>query len=214
MKYVLLSTLFFIIACGQQKKYHKQTDEEQASINSDAVRKILYFQNKLNSEFKDPESSPLPDRFRKDFEGLDFFMPDTNYIVTAKLQRTPDAEPFLLPTTTSRKSHEKLYAIAHFVLNGIEHQLEIYQSLELLDEEGYEDYLFLPFLDNTNGEETYAGGRYIDLKEPEGDSIVIDFNRAYNPYCVYNKKYSCPLVPRQNYMKTKVLAGVKDFIKH
>lgn len=202
------------MACGQQKKYHDQSADEQASIKSDAYREILNFQNELNLEFQDPESSPLPDRFRKDFEGLDFFEPDTTYIIKAELERTPDATPFLLPTTTDRKSHEKLFGIAHFMLNGVTHELEIYQSLDLLDEEGYEDYLFLPFLDETNGEETYAGGRYIDLRLPEGDSIVIDFNRAYNPYCVYNKKYSCPLVPRQNYMKTKVFAGVRDFKKH
>ena len=82
-----------------------------------------------------------------------------------------------------------------------------------MQEEGYEDYLFLPFTDKTNGEETYAGGRYIDLSIPEGDSITIDFNKAYNPYCAYNKKFSCPLVPSVNALDTKVLAGVKDFKK-
>ena len=100
-----------------------------------------------------------------------------------------------------------------FELNGIAHELEVYRSLDLIGEEGYEDYLFLPFADESNGESTYGGGRYIDLTIPEGDVLVIDFNRAYNPYCVYNKKYSCPLVPRQNYLKTKVKAGVKDFKK-
>ena len=89
--------------------------------------------------------------------------------------------------------------------------MTVCQSMELLEEEGYESYLCLPFLDETNGSETYGGGRYIDLNIPEGDSLELDFNRAYNPYCVYNKKYSCPLVPRQNYLKTKVRAGVKDF---
>ncbi|MBT8180249.1 MAG: DUF1684 domain-containing protein, partial [Eudoraea sp.] len=45
----------------------------------------------------------------------------------------------------------------------------------------------------------------------EGNSIVIDFNRAYNPYCVYNKKYSCPIVPKRNLLNTKITAGVKSF---
>jgi uncharacterized protein (DUF1684 family) len=66
-------------------------------------------------------------------------------------------------------------------------------------------------LDDTNGAETYAGGRYIDLAIPGGDSIVIDFNRAYNPYCAYNKKYSCPLVPKVNTLTTEIRAGVKAF---
>jgi hypothetical protein len=122
--------------------------------------------------------------------------------------------PFLMPTTTERKSEEVVYGVVHFQLNGEEHQLEVYRNKELMLQEEHKDYLFLPFTDNTNGEETYAGGRYIDLSVPKGDSIRIDFNKAYNPYCAYNKKYSCPIVPSVNALDTKVLAGVKDFKKH
>jgi len=214
MKY--LSCLFLVVcflACGQEKKYHNNKKESIAELPN-AVVDILEFQATLNTEYKDPETSPLPDRFRKDFETLDFFEPDTNYVVVAKFKRTPDAVPFKLATTTGRKTEEVLYGIAHFELNGKTHQLEIYQSLDLMDQEAYKDYLFLPFLDNTNGEETYGGGRYIDLTIPDkDDQIVINFNKAYNPYCAYNKKYSCPLVPRQNYVETKVMAGVKAFKK-
>ena len=213
MKYsYLLFLSLSLLACGQEKKYHKTEDQTEVG-NSTEITTILEFQKELNSEYKDPETSPLPDRYRKDFDGLDFFAPDTNYIVKARFERTPDAVPFMLSTTTDRKTEEVLYGIAHFQLNGEKHELEIYQSLGLIDQKKYENYLFLPFLDDTNGEETYGGGRYIDLTIPDGDTITIDFNKAYNPYCTYNKKYSCPLVPRQNYLKTKVMAGVKAFTK-
>ena len=211
MKYAILLSVLFIMACGQGKKYHDK--EKTVAVESDLVADILNYQKEQNESFKDPDSSPLPDKYRKDFEELDFFKPDTSYIVKARFERTPNAEPFFMPTTTDRESQEVVYGIAYFTLNGTEHQLEVYQSLELLEDEEYEDYLFLPFLDNTNGEETYGGGRYIDLTIPEGDTLVIDFNKAYNPYCVYNKKYSCPLVPRQNYLRTMVRAGVKNFNK-
>lgn len=208
------STLFFLfvlmVACGQEKKYH---DGKKEVPDSPLVAEIMEFQEELDESFKDPETSPLTDKHRKDFEGLDFFAPDTSYIVTARFERTPDAIPFFMPTTTDRKTQEVLFGIAHFTLNGEERQLEVYRSLELMKQEEYKDYLFLPFLDATNGEETYGGGRYIDLSIPEGDTLVIDFNKAYNPYCAYNKKYSCPLVPRQNYLRTKVRAGVKNFNK-
>lgn len=197
-----------MVSCGQGKKYH---DESEVTSKSKLVSDVLDFQKELNQSYRDPETSPLPDKYRKDFEGLDFFEPDTTYVVHAKFVRTPDAEPFLMPTTTDRKSNEVVYGIAHFSLNGTEHQLEVYQSLDLKQQEEYKDYLFLPFLDETNGLETYGGGRYIDLTIPDGDILTIDFNKAYNPYCAYNKKYSCPLVPRQNYLRTKVRAGVKDF---
>nr|WP_297786148.1 DUF1684 domain-containing protein [uncultured Allomuricauda sp.] len=211
MKYALLLSIIFLMSCGQGKKYHDK--EGTVTPKSDLIADILEYQKEQNESFKDPDSSPLPDKYRKDFDGLDFFAPDTTYIVKARFERTPDAEPFLMPTTTDRRSQEVVYGIAHFTLNGKEHQLEVYQSLGLMDDEAYEDYLFLPFLDNTNGEETYGGGRYIDLTIPKGDTLIIDFNKAYNPYCVYNKKYSCPLVPRQNYLRTNVRAGVKNFKK-
>ncbi len=210
MKYVCLFCLLLLFSCGQGKRYHDKSTETPKSA---LVADILKFQEELDASFKDPEESPLPDKYKKDFEGLDYFEPDTTYVVKAKLVRTPDAAPFFMPTTTDRKTHEVLYGIAHFTLNGEERQLEIYQSLDLIQQEQYKDYLFLPFNDATNGEETYGGGRYIDLSIPDGDILVIDFNKAYNPYCAYNKKYSCPLVPRQNYLRTKVRAGVKDFHK-
>jgi len=80
-----------------------------------------------------------------------------------------------------------------------------------MDQPGWEDYLFLPFLDDTNGNTTYGGGRYVDLRIPKNDTITIDFNTAYSPYCAYNENYSCPIVPRENYLDIKVKAGVMSF---
>ncbi len=198
------------LGCGQKKKYH---DENQVATSlNDKIAAILEFQHGLNEEYKDPETSPLLDRHRKDFVSLDFFEPDTNYIVVARFERTPDAVPFMMATTTDRKSPEVVYGIAHFELNGQSHTLEVYKSVAQAGKITVENYLFLPFLDDTNGADTYGGGRYINLEIPEGDTLVIDFNKAYNPYCVYNKKYSCPLVPRQNYLRTRVRAGVKKFV--
>ena len=212
-KYYFLSLSLVIFACGQEKKYHDSQEKATPITTSDKLASILQFQEELNEEFKDPEVSPLPDRYRKDFEGLDFFKPDTNYIIAAKFTRTPDAIPFLMPTTTERESEEVVYGIVNFKLNGKEFALEVYQNSELTLKEGYVDYLFLPFTDNTNGTETYGGGRYLDLKIPDGDVIILDFNKAYNPYCAYNKKYSCPLVPSINKIDTKVMAGVRAFRK-
>lgn len=204
--------LLLLLGCKQNKKYHDLV-QKAVTAQTSSLQESFDFQTELNEEFKNPETSPLSDKYRKDFEQLDFFAPDASYIVQAKFIRTPKALPFLMPTTTDRKSTEVVYGIAHFTLNGKAQQLEIYQNKELMLEEGYEDYLFLPFTDLTNEEETYGGGRYIDLRISKADSITIDFNRAYNPYCAYNKKYSCPLVPSVNHLDTKVLAGVKAFEK-
>lgn len=208
---IAVLVLGMFVSCGQEKKYHDVKDEVKSEVTSDKLADILIFQKELNAEFKDPETSPLADRFRIKFETLDFFEPDTNYVIVAEFVRTPEALPFSMPTTTDRESTEVLYGIAKFTLNGKQQQLEIYQTPDLITQEKYKDYLFLPFTDATNGEETYGGGRYLDLRIPKGNTIVLDFNKAYNPYCAYNKKYSCPLVPAINRLDTEVRAGVKAF---
>ncbi|MEX0274824.1 MAG: DUF1684 domain-containing protein [Flavobacteriaceae bacterium] len=205
--------ILFFQSCKQEKRYHDSEQPKHQSVANDGIRSILEFQKRMNEEFRDPQRSPLSDTYRKHFVSLDFFEPDTNYIVTAKLVRTPDALPFLMPTNTDRMEEEKVYGVAHFNLNGKAHRVEVYQNLEMLRKEGFVDRLFLPFTDLTNGTETYAGGRYIDLSIPQGEEMIIDFNKAYNPYCAYNKKYSCPLVPPVNALGTEVRAGVKDFQK-
>jgi len=171
------------------------------------------FQKELNAEYKDATTSPLKDKDRKKFKGLDFFKFDSLYVVKAIFKRTPNERVFKMKTTTNRLPEYIKYGLVSFELKGKIYELNIYQNQGLMKKEGYEDYLFLPFLDTTNGEESYGGGRYIDLRIPENNMIILDFNSAYNPYCAYNEKYSCPIVPRENYLDVAVRAGVKAFEK-
>ncbi len=171
------------------------------------------FQKELNAHYKDATTSPLKDKDRKTFKGLDFFKFDSAYVVQATFKRTPNETVFKMKTTTDRLPEYVKYGEITFQLKGEQYALNVYQNQALLADKDYEDYLFLPFLDDTNGEESYGGGRYIDLRIPEGETIVIDFNTAYNPYCAYNAKYSCPIVPRENYIPIAVRAGVKAFEK-
>ncbi len=210
---VSLILLVLVLGCKQNKRYHDEQAVNELIANAGEWADVVRFQQNLNATFRNPETSPLPDRFRKDFEGLDFFALDSTYQVKAKFTRTPEALPFLMPTNTGDKTEEVVYAKISFELNGKEHELEVYQNTELIQQANYKDYLFLPFSDLTNGEETYEGGRYLDLSIPEGDTILLDFNKAYNPYCAYNAKYSCPLVPKQNRLDTHIRAGVKAFNK-
>lgn len=75
-------------------------------------------------------------------------------------------------------------------------------------EEG--DRFFVTFADETSGEDTYGGGRYLYTSRPGPDGkVVLDFNKAYNPPCVYTAFATCPLPPPQNRLKLAVLAGEK-----
>ena len=183
------------------------------SQNKAAINEIEDFQKKLNKEFSSKADSPLTDEDLKTFKALDFFPIDTAFTVTAKLNIQKDSKPFKMATTTDRLPIYKLYAIASFVINCKEYQLEIYQNQKMVLTPDYEDYLFLPFTDSTNGDTSYGGGRFIDLAIPENDEIIIDFNQAYNPYCAYNHKYSCPIPPEVNDLDLEVKAGVMAY-KH
>ena len=205
----LVLVVLFVLSCKQEKRYHDAQPKSELAV-TDALKDIQSFHDALNAEFRDPETSPLPDRHRMRFETLDFYEPDTTFRVWARFMRTPNALPFAMPTTTSRTSTEVVYGLAELTLQDTTIQLELYRNVSGEPDTAKDD-LFLPFLDATNGESTYAGGRYLDVPIPISDSILIDFNKAYNPYCVYNKKYSCPLVPRVNTMPLSVEAGVKDF---
>ena len=166
------------------------------------------FQNELDEFYKDPETSPLKKKSKK-FKGHPFFEIDTNFRVTAKFVRSLNALPFQMKTTTSRLPVYEKYGEATFLIDGREYMLTVYQGHATRAKEEYKDHLFLPFTDLTNGEESYGGGRFIDLMIPEGDTLVIDFNKAYNPYCAYNKDYSCPIPPSENDLNIRIAAGVK-----
>lgn len=190
------------------------------SCNSQDKRALIgetEYQQKLNASYKDASKSPLKKKDLKDFKGLDFFPIDSSFIVTAKLVKTENAPTFQMATTTDRKPLYKEYGVLKFNLKGQDLQLTIYQSQDDLRDEKYKDYLFLPFTDNTSGEESYGGGRYMDVlttDEKSDGTIVLNFNNTYNPYCAYNDRYSCPLTPRKNHLDVDIKAGVKVFEKH
>jgi uncharacterized protein (DUF1684 family) len=202
-KITVVFSLLLMLACNSQGKRPLMGDTE--------------YQQELNASYKDASKSPLKKKDLKNFKGLDFFPVDSTFIVTAKLTKIENAPTFEMATTTDRKPLYKEYGILNFTLKGKECQLTIYQSQDDLRDEKYKDYLFLPFTDDTSGEDSYGGGRYMDVmttdENPDG-TIVLNFNNTYNPYCAYNDKYSCPLTPRKNHLDIEIKAGVKVFKKH
>ena len=169
------------------------------------------FQDQLNKEYADVEKSPLEKSDLAVFKSLDFFPINNDFIVTAQFIKFTDEAIIEMKTSTNRLPKYKKYAKIIFKINQVEYTLNVYQNIDLSKKVGFEDYLFLPFSDFTCGVESYIGGRYIDLKIPTANQISIDFNKAYNPYCAYNHRYSCPLVPLENNLEIAVHAGVKKF---
>lgn len=171
---------------------------------------IEAFQTQLNKEYKDPQTSPLLKKDRKKFSGHNFFPIDENFKVLADFERIENPVGFKMKTSTDRLPEYVVFGKAHFEINNTKYSLSIYQSPALSRRPGLEDYLSLMYTDLSSGETTYGGGRYIDLRIPEGNTILIDFNKSYHPYCAYNHGYSCPVPPKENFLNLEVKAGVKN----
>jgi len=173
---------------------------------------VQVFQQDLNREFADPKESPLTAAERQAFTALPFYPTRYAYVVQAQLLRDSTSQPFAMETSTARRPLYRKYGELRFVLNGQAQRLSVYQSVDLLKRPGFEDYLFVPFTDLTNGHGSYGGGRYLDLRIPPAGSsgLTLDFNRAYNPSCAYNHSYSCPVPPAENRLAATIPAGVRS----
>lgn len=168
-------------------------------------------QRKEKDDFmrKDPDS-PFINHGRNEFKGLKYYPVDPAFRVEAEIIRFPSPE--LLTITLSDGSTEEYYryAQARFTLEGMPQEVSLLKSKDYWNE----DWLFLPFFDETSAEETYGGGRYLEIDYSGGIKAVIDFNLAYNPYCAYTDTYRCPLPPEENHLTVKVTAGEKNYTSH
>ena len=152
----------------------------------------------------------------KDKEFMSFFPINEKYRMSCRFERTMNSPWFRMESSGPIKRNYRTYGIIHYKINDTSGILNIYQSQDLMTSAQYKDHLFIPFTDATSGEETYESGRYIDLeiKDIANDNVLIDFNKAYNPYCAYvSGKYNCPIPPAENRLTVAIRAGEKVFGK-
>jgi len=208
------TSLFFLLLALASPNYQALGQAVPATRLDAAahLRSVLAFQQDLNREFSDAKESPLSAAERQQFKLLPFYPTGYGYYVEATLVRDSTSAPFPMQTSTERRPLYRKYGELHFTLQGQAQHLSIYQNLELAKRPGFEDYLFVPFTDLTNGHGSYGGGRYIDLRMPPAGArtMLLDFNRAYNPSCAYNHAYSCPVPPPENRLSIAIPAGVQS----
>mgnify|MGYP001600738359 CR=1 FL=1 len=147
-------------------------------------------------------------------DNLRFFPANRNYCLWATVTETPGSPPFQIPTHSGKLKPYRQYAVLTFRLNGKDCTLHAYQGVDLVQDAAYADYLFVPFRDHTNYEQTYGGGRYLDLriKDIKDGRLLLDFNKCYNPYCAYADGFNCPIPPDENTLQLEIPAGEKSFI--
>jgi len=212
-KFLLILLAVFSVLLFSQT----QQKDYSSGKNPKIIKEIKKFQTNLNKEYHNKKETPLRGDNFTNFKQHPFFPIDLKYRITARFIKNNNPVPFDLPTSSGKTKTYQEYGKATFVLDGKTYTLSVFQSLDLMKTEKYKNHLFLPFRDETNQKETYGGGKYMDLVIPEGNTIILDFNQSYQPFCAYNAyDYSCPIVPEENKLPVEIRAGVmyEDIYHH
>jgi len=147
---------------------------------------------------------------------MQFYPVNKQYRIKAIFEKKQNSEWFWMNTSGTMKQQYRVYGSLSFTVKDTLLQINVYQSKSLMTTKDYSDYLFVPFIDKTSGFQTYGGGRYIDLKitDIQNNICILDFNKAYNPYCAYASGFNCPIPPKENELKVSIQAGEKNYLKH
>jgi len=168
---------------------------------------IIERRKELDDFFKNDASSPLKEHQKYQFEGLQYFPATEDFAFYAqfKVNTHPDTVQLLTSKGYEKRTMLRYGSFSIQDQDGTTFTLTGYRSLDAED-----DMIFIPFKDKTNGVETYESGRYLEVEHlPDNSEYFLDFNKAYNPYCAYNKDYACPLVPKENFLSISIKAGEK-----
>jgi uncharacterized protein (DUF1684 family) len=191
---LLLITFIYSFLDNSVKKedYLKEVRKKRQEI-------IEYMEN-------DPDS-PFHKKGEIKYDGLNFFDIDPAFNVKARIEIIQSPVPFDIQMTNGETAKYFKYAIAHFKLDDKDQELFLLKSESFFDD----PWLFLPFYDETSADESYGGGRFLNVEFHDEEEIYIDFNLAYNPYCAYTDTYRCPIPPAENKITAKVLAGERNY---
>lgn len=166
------------------------------------MNELETFRAEKDAFFRDDPYGPLTTEQRKDFHGLKYFPENPDLCLDVKVEEFPVKGELAMQTSTGDVQMYTKFGKFRFSVEGQEVELAIYQS---------ENGFFLPFVDSLANKETYPAGRYLEPEPLSGGRFHVDFNLAYNPYCAYNEKWSCPITPAENRLKVAIRAGEKLF---
>jgi uncharacterized protein (DUF1684 family) len=166
------------------------------------MNSIKEFRQAKDAFFAHHPQSPLNAEQKDNFDGLRYFSEDPDLRLELEVDEFEEKEHVQMQTSTGDMQEYVRYGKVKFDVNGDQAELTLYAN---------EHGLFLPFVDSQAGSETYGAGRYLEPEPLPNGRVLVDFNLAYNPYCAYNERWSCPLPPAENRLDVPIRAGEKNF---
>ena len=179
-----------------------------AEFLGERKKEVAQWREERDEFFKTHQRSPLTPEEKKKFNHLHYYPFNPAYVFKGKIERYSlnINDPKYYATFLTNKGTNKRYiryGRFHFTLDGKEHTIEVYKSI-------LSDSLFIPFKDQTNGKDTYEGGKYVETEIGAGYQMILDFNMGYFPTCAYNEKVVCALPPKENMFNFPIPAGERE----
>lgn len=165
--------------------------------------------SQVESDYLKSDDSPFDKELRAGFAGFSYFAGDIAFCVEASFEPSADTKVFAMPSFNGKTLPFRKYGVFHFQLGGARRSLSAYQRMDLPKDQ--RQWVLVPFRDSTTGQETYGGGRYLQLDLPLPARTALDFNRAFNPLCAYKSTFTCPIPPAENWLKIRIAAGEKKY---
>ncbi len=204
LRYLFMAVVLAAFICSMPACRKPAETEEIESMSQDPILSERIDKDRF---FRSSDESPIPAEERGSFQGLVYYPVNIDLRFSVRLNRYPNPDSVRLSTNTGEIRSGLRYGYFDITVNGQSVRLQVYR-LDSATANGGPN-LFIPFRDATSGTETYGAGRYIDLTENTSGMYVLDFNRAYNPWCAFNSSFSCPLPPPENVLSVPIRAGEK-----
>jgi len=177
-------------------------------IEANYIKEIEAHRLNNDQSFRNKETTLLSDDYFPHFTGLNYFPVDLKYRIVGQLAKLSESERMNLEMTNGTPYGFMHYGKISFYMKGEAIELQVF---EYPSRGSAATAIFVPFKDLTTGEESFGGGRFLIINIPEGVQIVVDFNLAINPICVYDPEHSCPISPPSNYLSARIAAGAKMY---
>ncbi len=205
-----LSALLLLSACG--KTSDTENTESDATLEATDVYTLEVRKDRLEKDryLLTSESSPIKASDMEFFSGLAYYEVNKDLVFHTALQPLDETAEVVIATSKDRPRQMLHVGALPFTYEGKDYAVQVYAPKDTANG----NYWFIPFTDLTSGAGSYGGGRYLDIEDVSADSVFLDFNYAYSPYCAYNERYDCPIPPAENALPIKIEAGEKEYPLH
>lgn len=158
---------------------------------------VIKRQDRFGIRLKDLDS-----KFRKEFTGLNWYPVDPAFRISARFKPYDPPKKLAITNVLGQVSEEDCPGLVEFEVGG---------KTVSLEPTGDESGLSFIFSDSTSAVTTYGGGRFLDVDAPKDGVVILDFNQAYNPPCVFTPYATCPLPPPSNRLLVAIPAGEQNY---